>query len=62
MYIGVKSLDELDLLMTGDLCPLSITVALTISCQKQLSSNFIGLFSYCEDSLTLGISVCLQTL
>lgn len=57
----MKRLDALDLLMTDDLCPLSITVALTMSCQKQLSSNFTGHFSYHEDSLILAITACQET-
>lgn len=51
MYIGVKRLDELDVLMVDDLCPLSITVSLTMNCQKQLTSTFTEFFSYGEGSL-----------
>lgn len=46
--------------MRDDLCPLSITVPLTMSCEKQGSSSFTGLLSYGEDSLPTTCYQCVQ--
>lgn len=58
IHIGVKRLDEFNLLIIGALCPLNITVPLTTSGQKQLSSSFPGVFSYGEDSLLNTCYLC----
>ena len=61
LYIGVKRLDELNVLLIDDLCPLSITVSLTMKCQKQLTSSFTGIFSYGEGSLFNTCYRCVPT-